>query len=174
MTAQCNCNNILTFQFGELFSFILYWVFQSICRLFGNITLENFLHGPFSPQPTPYQIQHCNAIPFCNSGDSHWLDIDHTTDWDRHFEVTSFALHNIIIAWLALMKRQIIVWIYQPTHTVLKQKLSSCPHDHLDPITIASSGMAAAQLHSGIPDTQRWRLWWICLLLALWPPTDPS
>lgn len=34
--------------------------------------------------------------------------------------------------------------------------------------------LAAAALHSGIPDTLRWWLWWICLLLALWPPSDPS
>ena len=38
----------------------------------------------------------------------------------------------------------------------------------------ATAGLAAAVLHSGIPDTPRWRLWWICLLLALWPPSDPS
>ncbi len=38
----------------------------------------------------------------------------------------------------------------------------------------ATAGPAAAALHSGILDTPRWRLWWICLLLALWPPSDPS
>lgn len=36
------------------------------------------------------------------------------------------------------------------------------------------AGLAAAAVQSGIPDTLRWRLWWICLLLALWPPSDPS
>lgn len=38
----------------------------------------------------------------------------------------------------------------------------------------ATASLAAAALHSGILDTPRWRLWWICLLLALWPPSDPS
>lgn len=36
------------------------------------------------------------------------------------------------------------------------------------------AGLAAAAVQPGIPDTLRWRLWWICLLRALWPPSDPS
>lgn len=38
----------------------------------------------------------------------------------------------------------------------------------------ATADLAAEPLHSGIPDTPRWWLWWICLLLALWPLSDPS
>lgn len=57
------------------------------------------------------------------------------------------------------------------THQLKVLYLWSCPpgahHGY-------QAGLAAAALHSGIPDTLRWRLWWICLLLALWPPSDPS
>lgn len=35
-------------------------------------------------------------------------------------------------------------------------------------------GLATAELHYWIPDTSSWWLWWICLLLALWPSSDPS